>query len=377
MLFEQLRKQWDAHGSRAPLHAALTFVDDWLVLGAGTRLASAKRGVRSPAIDDARVSALLCAAYQRPLEPRAFSYIRRAIVKYSEGDAALASMHPAMTGLWPLKQPKHAAYRLFMADGLMRAGMTPLEASRALDLDSASVDRTEKYSPDQPRVPAGNGRPSGQWTRDGVGDLEAPALSFRSRAGHEGASDTESSIGSDAGLSDLHESTEFSVTLRQPSQPDQVLCDANPDPIKPGGQYAQIAIAKVPHTGDPRIDKTTDLLLNTLAAVDAGIPRGVGPLYGTALHVAFANAVRALNLPGIGTEGVEQSFSLLDTAKYGAAGTIRTDVALWDDAQKNVIAIYDLKTGGATLSGGRVRELMSRVPGGATAIVFEIRADRN
>jgi len=377
MLFEQLRKQWDTHSSRAPLQAALTFVDDWLVLGAGTRLALAKRGGYAPASDDARISALLCAAYERPLEPAALRYIRRAIVKHSEGDATLALVHLSMTGLWPLKQPKQAAYRLFMADGMMKAGMTPLDATRALDVDSASIDRIKKYFPDQPRVPAGNGRPSGQWTRDGVGDAETPALSSRSRAEHEGASDIESSIGSDADLSDSHESTKFSVTLRQPSQPDQVLSDANPDPIKPGEQYAQIAIAKVPHTGDSRIDTTTDTLLETLAMIDAGIPRGVGPLYGTALHVAFANAVRALNLPGIGTEGVEQSFSLVDVAKYGAAGTIRTDVALWDDAQKNVIAIYDLKTGGATLSGGRVRELMSRVPGGANAIVFEIRADRN
>lgn len=102
MLFEQLRKQWDGHGSRAPLHAALTFVDDWLVLGTGTRLALAKRGVCSPAIDDARVSALLCAAYQRPLEPRALGYIRRAIVTHGEGDATLALMHLAMTALWPL-----------------------------------------------------------------------------------------------------------------------------------------------------------------------------------------------------------------------------------------------------------------------------------
>jgi len=102
MLFEQLRKQWDAYGSRAPLHAALTFVDDWLVLGVGTRLATAKRSAGSRAIDDARVSALICAAYQRPVESRALRHIERAIVKHGEGDAPLASMHLAMTALWPL-----------------------------------------------------------------------------------------------------------------------------------------------------------------------------------------------------------------------------------------------------------------------------------
>lgn len=99
MPFERLRKQWDALDSRAPLHPALTFVDDWLTLGAGTKLAFAKRGAREPAAsDDPRFGALLCAAYGRPPEASALRHIRRALVKHSEGDALFASMHLAMTG---------------------------------------------------------------------------------------------------------------------------------------------------------------------------------------------------------------------------------------------------------------------------------------
>ena len=77
MSFEELRKQWDGHASRAPVHASPRFVDDWLVLGAGATLALAKRGGCAPA-SDARISALLCAAFERPLNPAALRYIQRA-----------------------------------------------------------------------------------------------------------------------------------------------------------------------------------------------------------------------------------------------------------------------------------------------------------
>ena len=93
-----------------------------------------------------------------------------------------ALMHLAMTALWPLTQPKQAAYRLFMADALMKAGMTTREVWHALGFDSALIERIEKYSPDQPRVPAGNGRPSGQWTRDGAENAPVPGRSAGSGA---------------------------------------------------------------------------------------------------------------------------------------------------------------------------------------------------
>ena len=171
MPFERLRKQWDALDSRAPLHPALTFVDDWLLLGAGTKLAFAKRGAANlSANDDARICALLCAAYGRPLKASALRHIHRALVKHSEGDSLFASMHLAMTGLWPLREPIEAAHRLFMADDLMKAGHPPRDLMRGLGFDPEPIDRLVRdYNPDQPRVPAGSGRPSGQWTRGGEG----------------------------------------------------------------------------------------------------------------------------------------------------------------------------------------------------------------
>jgi hypothetical protein len=267
-----------------------------------------------------------------------------------------------------------------MADALMKAGMTTRDVWHALGFDSALIERIEKYSPDQPRVPAGNGRPSGQWTRDRAENATAPGRSAGSGAGNDRPPEPQSSAGGKAGSSGSHNSTEISVTLHEPSQPDQILSDANPDSIQPGEQYAQIAIGKVPSKGDPRIDGTTSALVDILAAVDTAIPRGVGPLYGIAVHVAFANAVRAANLPGVGTDSVEQSFNLNYVVDYGVDGSIRTDVSLWDDAHENVIAIYDLKTGGAKLSNARAEQLRNGVTleeGADKPVVFELRIKRN
>lgn len=43
---------------------------------------------------------------------------------------------------------------------------------------------------------------------------------------------------------------------------------------------------------------------------------GSGNLYGFAVHFQFAKAVRELDLPGIGRNGIEESFSLGDTVRY-------------------------------------------------------------
>ena len=66
--------------------------------------------------------------------------------------------------------------------------------------------------------------------------------------------------------------------------------------------------------------------------------------------------IRDRNIPGIREEGVEQSFSLGDAVRYGAAGSIRSDVVL-RDRSGIPIAVYDLKTGNAKLTPSRVREI--------------------
>jgi len=61
-----------------------------------------------------------------------------------------------------------AALGLFLAEECLSAGVTPTELMHALGFDPGLV----KYSPHQPRVPAGSGRESGRWTSGGAGGSE-------------------------------------------------------------------------------------------------------------------------------------------------------------------------------------------------------------
>jgi hypothetical protein len=103
--------------------------------------------------------------------------VRRALAKAREGDAPLALTHLALAGVGRLTDPRDDARRLFIADGLMKAGVLPRTILEALGGDPpAQGDLARAYNPDQPRVPAGSGRESGQWT-SGDFDDDAPAAS--------------------------------------------------------------------------------------------------------------------------------------------------------------------------------------------------------
>ena len=52
----------------------------------------------------------------------------------------------------------------------MKAGVAPRTILEALGAPPTQADLDRAYNPDQPRVPAGNGRPSGQWTSGDWGD---------------------------------------------------------------------------------------------------------------------------------------------------------------------------------------------------------------
>src|SRR5579872_4001444 len=158
-----LREQWRTRRATAPLRAEMTFEDDALVLGAGAVLA--KTAATCGVSDDARLAALLSVAHRRPISPRALAHIRRAVVKKREGETTLALVHLALSGVAKLERPEEDARRIFVADELMTAGIAPRAVSEAFSrFDGALDDLERRYDPDQPRVPAGNGRASGQWT---------------------------------------------------------------------------------------------------------------------------------------------------------------------------------------------------------------------
>ena len=181
----------------------------------------------------------------------------------------------------------------------------------------------------------------------------------------------------------------------------RVISDATPDDTwRPGVQYAALdtgartdATEVTPKAeGNSTVqyaaadgvfwvtrNQTIDKISLTLLALLNDVTDGVGPRgsespreYGTKIHTEFANFVRAQGLPGV---EVEQTFGLQPNAPYGSKYSIRTDILLRDDAGQ-IIAIYDVKTGEASLEPSRVRELRARTGTTLDTYVFEIKAER-
>ena len=161
MRIGELRKRWDAEAAKRLIRVEMTFVDGFLVLGVGTRLA--KMGA---ALDEKRLVALLTAAHGRALAASSRTHIRRALELAGDGEAPMALTHLALSGAAKLANPKEDAQRLFMADELIKDGIDPLVIVAALGFDPPFFNAAlGKYSPEQPRVPGGNPE-GGQWTNE-------------------------------------------------------------------------------------------------------------------------------------------------------------------------------------------------------------------
>ena len=90
-------------------------------------------------------------------------------------------MFALRTSIWltracqSFRNPREAARCLFIVDQFIKGGTSPRAVFEALGLGSTYIDAVEKlYNPDQPRVPAGNGRASGEWTSDDAETGEPP-----------------------------------------------------------------------------------------------------------------------------------------------------------------------------------------------------------
>lgn len=94
--------------------------------------------------------------------------IDRAARAWKQGEDCLAYMHLAHARLGELPSPHDAVQRLLIVDAFLKAGGSPRTVFAGLKLDAAYIDALEKeYNEAELRVPAGDGKPSGEWTRDG------------------------------------------------------------------------------------------------------------------------------------------------------------------------------------------------------------------
>ncbi len=180
MLDHQYRGGSRAFERYAPISSVLRIAPEGLVLGAGTVLlpADAPRRLQSPKGCAARLLTLLSAAYGRAVPAAVLGNIERAARAWNQGDDCLAYIHLAHARLGELPYPHDAARRLLIVDAFLKAGGSPRTVFNGLKLDAPYIDALEKeYNPAEARVPAGSGKPSGEWTHDG-GAAKPPVPSF-------------------------------------------------------------------------------------------------------------------------------------------------------------------------------------------------------
>jgi hypothetical protein len=170
---DKLEAKWTVQVSSRPLKHRPEITEEGLVLGAGTMLASVARdatGIFKLVLDgeEERIVALLSIACGQNLPASVITGLRKASDCWSRDDKCLAHVHLSQAGLPAFDDLEHA-FRLFAVNELLEAGFSPRMLMRALGLDPAPLEDLKKYNSDQPRVPAGNGRESGQWTYAGGG----------------------------------------------------------------------------------------------------------------------------------------------------------------------------------------------------------------
>jgi hypothetical protein len=84
---------------------------------------------------------------------------------------------------------------------------------------------------------------------------------------------------------------------------------------------------------------------------------GSGSVYGTRVHTAFAQEVRALEQSNLTSE---VSYLARRPVLYGTPGSVRIDVIY--GPVDNPIAAFDLKTGSASLTTSRIQQIQSNLP---------------
>ena len=171
-------KQFERRLRLRPASRALEITEGGMIAGAGTVLARMNRdrsGAKALAIneDGARIFALLGAAYGQNPPPDLFDHLRSAAAFWKRGDKALANLRLIFACI-PRLDGHDAAYRLFLAEHLLdHDDLSPAALMKIVGLEPTTSDLA-KFNPDQPRVPAGSGKTSGQWTGSGSAEAARP-----------------------------------------------------------------------------------------------------------------------------------------------------------------------------------------------------------
>ena len=162
-LIDSIRTEWREHGQFQRRYASLTLDAAGLMLGAGTVLAKRVSGTLD--IDDAqsqaRILALLTAAYGPAIELGVLGHIERAVKAEREDKRVLAAIHLAHAGLPPIGEDSDACHRLFFFEALIDEGTAPATILSALRSVDDLFERRNPYHDEHGRFATGNGAASG------------------------------------------------------------------------------------------------------------------------------------------------------------------------------------------------------------------------
>ena len=128
-------------------------------------------------------------------------------------------------------------------------------------------------------------------------------------------------------------------------------------PVVVKGEEELVPVAE--KVGATEGDYTGDLLTSLAGKAQATVGEGSGAVYGTAVHSAFAEEIKALGDANLSTE---VSYLNGEVVPYGTAGSVRLDVV--EGNPLSPTAIYDLKTGSAALTPSRIAQIQANLPPG-------------
>jgi hypothetical protein len=140
---DALEERFEKRARSRPIAYAAEIGDDGLVLGAGTiltRMTGDSQGESALDLEESedRVIALLAAAHGRPMSADLPRHLDEAFAHWRRGEKALANIRLAFARI-PRLDDRSDAYRLFLAEELLNAGMSEDDEAQIAALQDAIV----------------------------------------------------------------------------------------------------------------------------------------------------------------------------------------------------------------------------------------------
>ena len=202
-MIHNLAKYWKMRRASRPFYPAIAFTDEGVVWGAGTVLARMRAdpsGIPTLIVDGDhdRIIALVAATTRR-IPPGLTRHFQAAAAQWRRGNKVQANFHLAFARLPRLDGPDDA-FHLFTAEQFLFAGFSPALLMQELGFEKSQIALLK--FPGQPRVPAGSGKPSGEYSSGQQGDAATVTPAFRhpsqsAQPERENARNAEESVGRD------------------------------------------------------------------------------------------------------------------------------------------------------------------------------------